>query len=128
MKRRGFITRILAALGLGLSTGIRPASVEGEAGVPDAPPAPPTDLLAGRCYACLDTGRVYERGTGGVLPCHVCSGTPCPTCRGTGQIYGLLVDNKIVPFSTPTATRSKCYSWPCPRCSVPVTHYPRRPV
>ena len=133
MKRRGFITWILAALGVGLSTGIRPASVEGEAEVPDAPPAPPTDLLAGRCYACLDTGWVYVLGTGEALPCHVCSGTPCPRCGGHGEIpvAGSLGDmSRYMGYRSdgniPSSEGLVYDSRPCPRCSVPVTHYPRK--
>ncbi len=122
MKRRGFITRIMAALGaalgIGGSLGLHPR----QSGVSDLPvPAPPTDPFDGRCYACLDTGRVYDR-TGGALPCHVCSAPLCRRCGGTGEIIIETPGHKGVTSlvegtGLPVPYGALYESRPCPRYS-----------
>ena len=62
MKRRGFITWILAALGVGIISRANRGKKPGQ-----APPAPP-------CRACFGKGEILTL-TSGWLPCHLCSGS-----------------------------------------------------
>ena len=116
MTRAGFLTRIVAALGVGAvattASATEMADLEGTSVVPSSPPAPPCELCQGTLKAT---------GPWGLCPCPECD--PCPLCGGDKFIRG------SGPYADPVVcpnyphTRHLDYEWgeppapPCPRCN-----------